>query len=165
MKIIAFVGHSESGKTRLIARLVPELKKRGLTVAIVKHCSHGFDLGSANKDSSKFLAAGADAVALAAPGQTAVLQNRDREGNLAAFAREHFSMLDLVLVEGGKHDARLKKIEVLRHGHSERLQTPPQELAAVVADYNAVPDLPLFHPDQVKEIAEWLIRLLDLATS
>jgi molybdopterin-guanine dinucleotide biosynthesis adapter protein len=164
MKIIAFVGHSESGKTRLIARLVPELKKRGLTVAIVKHCSHGFDLGSANKDSSKFLAAGADAVALAAPGQTAVLQNQDREGDLAAFAREHFGMLDIVLVEGGKHDARLKKIEVLRHGHSDRLQSPPQELEAVVADHNAVSGLLLFHPDQVKEIAEWLIRTLELAT-
>jgi molybdopterin-guanine dinucleotide biosynthesis protein B len=45
MKTVAFVGNSGSGKTRLIARLVPELKKRGLAVALVKHCSHGFDLG------------------------------------------------------------------------------------------------------------------------
>jgi molybdopterin-guanine dinucleotide biosynthesis protein B len=163
MKMIAFVGHSDSGKTRLIARLLPELKRRGLTVAIVKHCSHGFDLGSENKDSSKFLAAGADAVALAAAGQTAVLQKQDREGDLAAFARENFSELDLVLVEGGKCDPGLRKIEVLRHGHSERLKIPPQELAAVVADYDVLSDLPLFHPDQVKEIAEWLIRILDLA--
>jgi molybdopterin-guanine dinucleotide biosynthesis protein B len=162
MKIIAFVGHSGSGKTRLIARLVPELKKRGLTVAVVKHCSRGFDFGARHKDSSKFLAAGADGVALAAPGSTAVLRMRKQEVNLADFAREQFRTLDIVLVEGGKSDARLRKIEVLRKGCVHNIQTPPQELDAVVADFKVASGLPSFHPDKIKEIADWLVQCSNL---
>ena len=44
MRIVSVVGFSESGKTRLIVRLIEELKGRGLRVAAVKRCSHGFSL-------------------------------------------------------------------------------------------------------------------------
>jgi molybdopterin-guanine dinucleotide biosynthesis protein B len=160
MKIVAFVGQSESGKTRLIARLVLELKKRGLIVAIVKHCSSGFDLGGEDKDSSKFLSAGADGIALAAPEQTVVLRRRDRERDLGALAREEFSAADIVLVEGGKSDARLRKIEVLRQSLGGGLRTPLPELAAVVSDHPVACGRPLFHPDNVTEIADWLVANL-----
>jgi molybdopterin-guanine dinucleotide biosynthesis adapter protein len=162
METIAFVGRSDSGKTRLITKLVPVLKESGLTVAVVKHCSHGFDCGGKDKDSSKYLAAGADGVALAAPGRTALLTVHDREGDLAAFAAEYFGSVDLVLVEGGKSNPGLRKVEVLRHGHSDQLQTPPQELAALVADFDVAIDCPRFHPDQVREIADWIVRSLGL---
>jgi molybdopterin-guanine dinucleotide biosynthesis protein B len=162
METIAFVGRSDSGKTRLITRLLPVLRQSGLTVAVVKHCSHGFDCGGKEKDSSKYLAAGAEGVALAAPGRTALLTSHDREGDLAGFGAEYFGSADLVLVEGGKSNPGLRKIEVLRQGHSDQLQTPLQELAALVADYDVAIDRPRFHPDQVNEIADWIIRFLDL---
>jgi molybdopterin-guanine dinucleotide biosynthesis protein B len=158
MKIIAFVGDSESGKTRLIARLVAELKERGLTVAVVKHCSQGFDFGGAEKDSSKFLAAGADGVALAAPGEIAVLRRMECESDHAALAREQFGAADIVLVEGGKRNVGLKKIEVLRKGSSGGIKTRRQELVAVVADYPAAPRMPTFHPDDVSKLANWLLK-------
>ena len=44
MNIFAIVGHSKSGKTRLISQLIPGLKSRGYTVAVIKHCPHGFEL-------------------------------------------------------------------------------------------------------------------------
>jgi molybdopterin-guanine dinucleotide biosynthesis protein B len=160
MRIVAFIGQSESGKTRLVTRLVAELKKRGLIVAVVKHCSCGFDLGGEHKDSSKFLSAGADGVALAAPGQTAVLRRRDRERDLGALARAEFGAADIVLVEGGKSNARLKKIEVLRHSLKGVLRTPLPELAAVVSDHPVACDRPQFHPDNVTEIADWLMANL-----
>jgi len=166
MKIFAFVGASESGKTRLIARLVPELKRRGLAVAVVKHCSHGFDLGAPNKDSSKFLAAGADGVALVGPDRTAVLHKAgrvdqvvldDQVVGLGALARKEFPAADIVLIEGGKSDRALRKIEVLRPGISDGFRTPPDELAAIVADGPvAGAAVPLFSPDRVDEIADWL---------
>lgn len=164
MKIIAFVGSSESGKTRLIARLIPELKRRGLAVAVVKHCGHGFDLGGPDKDSSKFLAAGADGVALAGPDRTAVVRDNrvvcdDQAGHadLGALARTEFAGADIVLVEGGKSDPALRKIEVLRPGVSKSLMTPPEELAAIVADRPiAGAGVPHFSRDQVAEIADWL---------
>ena len=159
MKILAFVGNSESGKTRLIARLLPELKKRGLSVAVVKHCSHGFDFGGPEKDSSKFLESGADGVALAARGRTAVIDRLDFTANLGALAHECFAAADLVLVEGGRSDPRLRKIEVLRRGFTERIQIPMHELEAVVADFPVEGEVPIFHPDAVQEIADWLARI------
>jgi molybdopterin-guanine dinucleotide biosynthesis protein B len=176
MKIIAFVGASDSGKTRLIARLLPELKRRDLTVAVVKHCGHGFDLGAPNKDSSKFLGAGADGVALVGPDRMAVLCNNQagsadqvvysgrvvrpagRRFSLGVLARKEFGGADIVIVEGGKSDPALRKIEVLRAGVSRDLQTPSNELAAIVADRPvAGADVPLFSPDEVAKIADWLV--------
>lgn len=158
MKIIAFVGASESGKTRIISRLVPELKRRGLAVAVVKHCGHGFDLGAPDKDSSKFLASGADGVALVGPGRTAVIRPRGPRGGLGALARKEFAGADIVLVEGGKSDRTLRKIEVLRPGISAVLRTPPGELAAIVAGRPvAGAAVPRFSPDRADEIADWLM--------
>ncbi len=62
-----------------------------------------------------------------------------------------------MLVEGGKSDPALRKIEVLRPGVSKGLMTPPEELAAIVADRPiAGAGVPHFSPDQVVEIADWL---------
>jgi molybdopterin-guanine dinucleotide biosynthesis protein B len=156
MKIIAFVGNSGSGKTRLIRRLVPELKKRGLSVAVIKHCGHGFDLGGEEKDSSQFLASGADGVALLSPERTAIIQRNGNEMNFRALARDSFPTADMVLVEGGRKDQGLKKIEVLRRGVSDGVQTSAQELAAVVADFDVRCQAPVFHPENVAKIADWL---------
>lgn len=79
-----------------------------------------------------------------------------------ALARAHFRAINIVLVEGGKSDARLRKIEVLRRSLSGGIQTSPGELDAVVADYAAVADLPLFRPGEVKRIADWLVAFYDL---
>jgi molybdopterin-guanine dinucleotide biosynthesis protein MobB len=156
MKIIAFVGDSGSGKTRLIRRLIPELKKRGMSVAVIKHCGHGFDLGGKDKDSSKFLAAGADGVALASPERQAVIKKNRKVLSFTAMARDSFRTADIVLVEGGRKDKTLKKIEVLRRGLSGGIKSSGRELAAVVADFRIPCQAPVFHPSQFEKIADWL---------
>jgi molybdopterin-guanine dinucleotide biosynthesis protein B len=156
MKIIAFVGDSGSGKTRLIKRLVPELKKRGMSVAVIKHCAHGFDLGGKDKDSSKFLAAGAEAVALVSPERQAVVKKNGKVLSFKALARDSFRTADIVLVEGGRKDRTLKKIEVLRRGMSGGIKSSGRELAAVVADFQVACRAPVFHPRQLKKIADWM---------
>jgi len=156
MKIIAFVGNSGSGKTRLIKRLVPELKKRGMSVAVIKHCAHGFDLGGKDKDSSKFLAAGADGVALVSPERQAILKKNGQGSSFAALARDSFRTADIVLVEGGRRDKKLKKIEVLRRGVPGGIKSTGRELAAVVADFKVTCQAPVFHPRQLRKIADWM---------
>ena len=42
--IISIVGKSDSGKTTLIEKLVPELTRRGYRIATVKHDIHGFEV-------------------------------------------------------------------------------------------------------------------------
>ncbi len=155
MRIIAVVGRSGSGKTRLITRLLPELRRLGRSVAVIKHCGHGFDLGGGTKDSSRFLAAGAADVGVAGPEGWAVL-HRGGSGPLAGMAEDWFAGADLVLIEGGKSEPGLKKIEVLRQGISDGAETAPSELVAVVAEGDVTAAVPVFHPDRPEELADWL---------
>lgn len=156
MKIIAIVGRSGSGKTRLITRLIPELRSRGVSVAVIKHCGHGFDLGGEAKDSSQYLAAGAPDVGLVGPNDRALIHRGGPEAPLARLAETWFSTADLVIVEGGKSEPGLKKIEVLRQGISDGVETAPSDLVAVIADVEVAAPVPVFHPDRIADIVQWL---------
>jgi molybdopterin-guanine dinucleotide biosynthesis adapter protein len=156
MKVIAIVGDSGSGKTRLITRLIPELKKQGVSVAVIKHCAHGFDLGGRRKDSSKVLAAGAVGAGLVSGRMWAVIRTGPKVPSLTALARSVFADTDIVLVEGGRGDPRLKKIEVVRSGKASGGKVPKRELAAVVADGPVRAGVPVFRPGEAARIAAWL---------
>src|SRR3989441_5278343 len=58
MRLFGFAGWSGSGKTTLIERLVPRLTERGLTVSLVKHAHHSFDVDQPGKDSWRHRQAG-----------------------------------------------------------------------------------------------------------
>ena len=162
MKIVAVVGPSGIGKTSLIERLIPRLKKRGLSLAVIKHGSVGFTLDPQGKDSWRFKNAGSDGVGLISPAEVAVIQRAsggDRDLELAA---THFSNMDIVLIEGRHTAARIPKVELLRKGAAESLSTPLAELAAVVSDFEVETPRPLFHFDQVDELAEFLSKQPDV---
>jgi molybdopterin-guanine dinucleotide biosynthesis protein B len=62
MRIFGFAGWSGSGKTTLIERLIPHLIARGLTVSLVKHAHHSFDIDQPGKDSHRHRLAGCSEV-------------------------------------------------------------------------------------------------------
>ena len=155
-KTIAFVGKAQSGKTRLIQRLIPELKKRGLRVAVIKHCVHGFDLDVEGKDSWQFMEAGSDGVAMVGPDRLAVIRRKAGAKDFQAIARQYFKDIDIVLVEGGKTVKGLKKIEVLRKGLSEKVETSPEDLLAVISDFEVPVAKPIFRPNRIGQIAKFL---------
>ena len=160
MKIVAVVGFSESGKTRLITRLIGELKRRGLRAYAVKRCSHGFSLDTESKDTADFTRAGADGVAMVSPEGWAAL-GKSPVADVPALAGRLFPDADVVLVEGGKDVRGPRKIEVLRAGVSEVLVSRPDELLAVVADFS-LPDgllVPIFKPEETAEICDLILRL------
>lgn len=133
MRIVAVVGLSESGKTRLVVRLIEEFRRRGLRVAAVKRCSHGFSLDTEGKDSADFSRAGADGVALISPEGWAAF-GATPDVDAAELAARVFPGTDVVLIEGGKDVRGVPKIEVLRAGVSEDPVSRPEELVALVAD-------------------------------
>jgi molybdopterin-guanine dinucleotide biosynthesis protein MobB len=160
MKIVAVVGYSESGKTRLIVRLIEELKGRGLRVSALKRCSHGFSLDTEGKDTADFSRAGADGVAMVSPEGWAAL-GRTASVEARTLAARLFPEADVVLIEGGKSEAGTSKIEVLRAGVSEVLVSRPKELVAVVSD-RPVPDglpVPVFKPADTHRIADLILSL------
>jgi molybdopterin-guanine dinucleotide biosynthesis protein B len=160
MRIVAIVGFSESGKTRLIVRLIEELKGRGHGVSAVKRCSHRFSLDTEGKDTADFTGAGADGVAMVSPQGWAAL-GRPAFVDARSLAARLFPDADVVLIEGGKDETGMPKIEVLRAGVSEVLVSRPKELLAVVSD-RPLPDgvpVPVFKPDDAPRIADLILSL------
>lgn len=103
MPIIGVAGHSGSGKTTLIARLVENLRTRGLRVGVVKHASKGFSMDRPGKDTDRFFVAGADPVLVSGPSELALrfhdaVSLEDADPWLCRL----FASADLVLVEGFK---------------------------------------------------------------
>lgn len=160
MKIVAVVGFSESGKTRLVVRLIRELKGRGARVAAVKRCSHGFSLDTEGKDTAEFSRAGADGVAMISPEGWAALRDTPTT-DASGLAARLFPEADVVLIEGGKDVRGTRKIEVLRAGLSEASSTPPDELIAVVTDEPrpAGAAAPVFGPDEISGIADLILSV------
>jgi molybdopterin-guanine dinucleotide biosynthesis protein MobB len=108
--VLAVCGWSGSGKTTVLRQVIPELVKRGLSVATVKHDAHGIHVDPRGKDSDLLFEAGAD-VMLHAPGQSLIRTHATqsvpssggaRNGGLAAAVAILLADYDLVLVEGHK---------------------------------------------------------------
>ena len=149
---ISIIGKSESGKTTLIEKLIPEMKRRGYRVGSVKHTSHGFGMDREGKDSFRHQKAGAEAVAVASPRQIVLIRNvaSDSLENLEAY----FTDMDLVLVEGYKNEER-PKIEVFnRDYHKMPINTEDENLFAFVTDDSIEVRVPRFRRDQIKELAD-----------
>lgn len=158
-QLVGFVGRSGAGKTTLLRKLAAAMRRRGWTVAVVKHCGHGFDLGGPDKDSSLLLRAGASGVVLVGPSRMAVV-NRIRRRPTDRAAAGLLGEVDYVLVEGGRADEDVPKIEVLRRGLAEKVRSRPGELAAVVADFPVeAAGVSVFRPNQIPEIADFLETL------
>ncbi len=141
------VGKSNTGKTTLIEKLVPELKRRGYRVATVKHDVHGFEIDHEGKDTWRHRRAGADVVVIASPDRMAMIESLAGEpllGDILARVRG----VDLIITEGFKRGP-LPKLEVLRSARSpEILCAGDQQLFAIASDISlngAVPGaVPVF---------------------
>jgi molybdopterin-guanine dinucleotide biosynthesis protein B len=156
MKIAAVVGPGGTGKTSLIEKLIRELKRRGLSVAVIKHCSRGFNLDHQGKDSWRFREAGSDGVGLVSPEETAIIQRKPDEADDLQLAVSNFRNMDMVLIEGRQTLSRIPKVELLRKGVAERVTTPLEELAAVVSDFSVDIPRPVFRFNQITEIVNFL---------
>ncbi len=153
--VISIVGKSESGKTTLIERLIPELKRRGYRIGIVKHAHHGFDMDRKGKDSYRHRQAGADAAMIASPGQIAMI--KDVPGECLDDLIPFFEDMDLLITEGFKRD-RAKKIEIYR---AERHQHPAcledDTLVAIVSDTPLDVAVPRFATTDIHSITEFIV--------
>jgi molybdopterin-guanine dinucleotide biosynthesis adapter protein len=135
MRVIGFAGWSGAGKTTLIVKLIPELKRRGLSVSTIKHAHHNFDLDQPGKDSYEHRAAGAEEVLVASANRVALM--RELRGGPEPSLGELLRLLkdvDLVLVEGFKRDP-LPKIEVFRTANGKPpLYPEDQNIVALISD-------------------------------
>lgn len=151
--IVAVVGHSQSGKTTLIEKLIPELISRGYKVATVKHTHHHVVPDDAEKDSRRHLQAGGAAVVLSSPRAVVMTMTTTGETGLDEISRLLGEEYDLVIAEGYKHDRNVAKIEVHRQAAGPLLTDVPN-LLAVVSDEPLDKKVRQLAPDDVSGLAD-----------
>jgi molybdopterin-guanine dinucleotide biosynthesis protein B len=155
--IISIVGNSESGKTTLIEKLIPALKKRGYRVCSIKHARE-INMEK-EKDSQRHLKAGSDVTLLAASGQI-ILFKPTQEPNIDEIRRLFDSDYDLIICEGFKH-SDLPKIEVYRKGNGTLIEGLTG-VFAIVSDENLDIKTKRLNTDDIKSIADLLEQMFIL---
>ena len=158
--VLGIVGKSDVGKTTLILKLIPELTKRGYKVGTVKNCPHGFDIDRKGKDSWKFSKEGSRGVLLTSQKKIALIKSTEENSDILKIIDSLFYDFDIVLVEGFSEEQRLKKVEILRKGVSEQIYSPLNEIIAVVSDIDVKIDKPIFKPDQICAIVDFLEKIM-----
>ena len=136
--LLGFVAFSGTGKTTLLTKLIPLLKKQGLRVALIKHSHHQFEIDKPGKDSYRLRQAGADQVVIAAKKRIAwveELKGEQEEAKLEdALNALRLEAVDLVLVEGFKGES-YPKIELHRMAlNKPYLYIEDEDIIAVATD-------------------------------
>ncbi|ULA64814.1 MAG: Molybdopterin-guanine dinucleotide biosynthesis protein B [Nitrospira sp.] len=155
--IVSFVGRSNSGKTTLIERVIPELVRAGYRVATVKHAGHGFDLDTEGKDSWRHKRAGASSVVVMSRGSLAMFADVPEEMKVEEI-RDRFldASYDLIIAEGWKSEGYLK-IVVIREQVGE-VPVSPDGLLAVVSDKPVDLPVPVLDLNDVTGVAALIIK-------
>ena len=135
--ILGFAAYSGTGKTTLLAQLIPILKGQGLRVGLIKHSHHNIQIDQPGKDSYRLREAGASPVMLVSSHRRAIITEFDKvhepvlDEELLAFDQ---TGLDLILVEGFKATA-FPKIELHRPSLDKPLLYPNDpSIIAVASD-------------------------------
>lgn len=155
--IVSFVGRSNSGKTTLIERVIPELVRAGYRVATVKHAGHGFDLDTEGKDSWRHKQAGASSVVVISRGSLAMFADVPEEMKVEE-VRDRFldSSYDLIIAEGWKSEG-YPKIVVIREQVGE-VPVSPDGLLAVVSDKPIDLSVPVLDLNDVAGVAALIMK-------
>ncbi|MCP1270981.1 molybdopterin-guanine dinucleotide biosynthesis protein B [Acetobacter cerevisiae] len=98
--IFGITGRSGSGKTHLLARLLPALRARGLKVSTIKHTHHTIDIDKPGKDSFVHRDAGASEVMLATPDRWVLQHTQPDEPFTLPDLLARMTPVDLILIEG-----------------------------------------------------------------
>lgn len=157
--VIAFAAYSGTGKTTVIEKLICQLKKKGLRLAVIKHDGHSFEIDHEGKDSWRFSHAGADITIISSAEKMAYIEQRELS------LQEQIHMVhdvDLILVEGYKNE-NLPQIGIARAATGKGFTAEPNRFIALITDIIDIKtDKPCFGLDEIEEIANFIIRWASL---
>lgn len=151
--IVSIVGHSQSGKTTLIEKLIREMVSRGYNIATIKHTHHTVVPAQSEKDNWRHLQAGSAAAVLSSTDNVTLIKPM-ADASLDDIVRLLGEDYDLILAEGFKHD-NAPKIEVYRK-NTGPLLPDLTELFAIVSDESLDSKIRQFAPDDISGLADLL---------
>lgn len=157
--ILSIVGTSDSGKTTLITKIIPLLRRNGVKVAVIKRHAHGdFEIDKEGKDSWKIYQSGADVV-IASPVKLALIRRvEEEEGNsLDWICEKYLGEYDLVLTEGFSKAGKDRIVVVKNPDEIEHFKQG--KILAVVCD-SEVENYRWFKRDDIESIANFILRLM-----
>lgn len=161
---LAIAAWSGTGKTTLLKKLIPALCEQGIRPGLIKHTHHNMDVDKPGKDSYELRKAGAAQTIVASSQRWALMTETpdEPELNLAYLvSRMDASTLDLVLVEGFKHEA-VAKILLFRQGcvHREEELIIDKHVIAIASDVPLTVDVPLLDINDIAQISAFVMRWL-----
>ena len=159
-KAVSFVAKSGTGKTTLLEKVIPELKKRGYRLGVIKHDAHRFDIDHPGKDSYRLTAAGADTMLVSSPQKLAMVKQHATAPPLEELLATYFDDVDIVLTEGFKMEG-LPKIELHRKERSATLicrgESHDPTLVAVASDESLDLDVPVLDLNDPAAVADFIV--------
>ena len=164
MRPFGIAGGTGSGKTTMLARLIPALMARGLTISSIKQANPSFDIDQPGKDSFQHRMAGSREVLVTSERRWALMHElRDGSPPTLQQLLGKMTPVDIVLVEGFRRDPH-PKLEVHRTILGKPLLAPAdQTIVAIAADQPLTSvNLPQFAIDDVEAIAGFLVDYLRL---
>lgn len=163
--LLAIAAWSGTGKTTLLKALIPALCAKGVRPGLIKHTHHDMDIDKPGKDSYELRKAGAAQTLVASTQRWALMTETPEEPELDLHylvSRMDASTLDLVLVEGFKHEA-VPKIVLFRHGcgHEAHELVLDEYVIAVASDIPLVLDVPNLDINGIAQIVALIMRWLE----
>lgn len=163
-KLLGIAGYSGSGKTTLLEKVIPLLRQSGLSVSVIKHAHHNFDIDRPGKDSFRHREAGAQEVLIASGHRWALMHElrNEPEPSLEELCAR-LSPCDLVLIEGYKFSS-IPKLEVNRAetGHPLLYPNDPHIIAVVTDRRESLPVTTL-DIDAPQQVADHILNYFSLA--
>ena len=163
--LLAIAAWSGTGKTTLLKRLIPELCVRGLRPGLIKHTHHDMDVDKPGKDSYELRKAGAAQTIVASEQRWALMTETPETPELDLtwlVSRIDASKLDLVLVEGLKHEP-VPKILLFRQNSGHRVEELiiDEHTIAVASDMPIATSLPQLDLNNIQQIATFIANWLE----
>ncbi len=154
--VLSFVAPSGTGKTTLLERVIAQLTRRGLRVAVLKHDAHRLELDKKGKDTWRFRQAGAWRAVIAGQEQMAAFSSVDGELTVAGLVDGWLSGADIVLTEGFRRSS-VPMIRVHRQATADPTWEPPASPIAWVSDVAITTDVPVLSLDDPTAVADFVI--------
>ena len=157
MKIIGIIGWKNSGKTYYVQEIIKKLRKKGYSVASIKHAHHEFDVDQPKTDSFLHRQAGSQQVIISSSKRWVKITELENssEKNLTELLQQ-LSTTDIVIVEGFKNDNH-PKIEIIKENSKNYLFNQISNVVALISDIEVDTNIRKFRKNEIELIVKFIL--------